>query len=51
MKMRVDKGEKKKKYRDAGIMDNLGEDYFMFGGSGSYFCESRDPMVENLTRL
>ena len=47
----MDKGENKKKYRDAGIMDNLGDDYFMLGGSGSYFCESRDPMVENLTRL
>lgn len=47
----MDKGENKKKYRDAGIMDNFGDDYFMLGGSGSYFCESRDPMVENLTKL
>lgn len=50
MKKRVNKGDKKKKYRDGGIMDNLGEDY-MIGGSGSYFCDTRDPMVENLSRL
>jgi hypothetical protein len=50
LRKRVDKGENKKKYRDAGIMDSLGEECMMGGGFG-YFCDERDPMVENLMKL
>jgi len=43
----VEKGKNKKKYRDGGVMDNIGDDYCI-GNTYDYYVDEVDPVVANL---